>query len=109
MPFTDSDLRALKPQAKQFRVAAGDGLFVVVYPNGGKYFVWKYRFPPSRSGQQRWHHIGAYGRGSGQWSVNAERDEKDPLDLQKKEGPRHNRMIKANCIIISKTFALLLG
>ena len=40
MPFTDSDLRALKPQAKQFRVATGNGLFVVVYPNGGKYFVW---------------------------------------------------------------------
>lgn len=28
MPFTDSDLRALKPQAKQFRVANGNGLFV---------------------------------------------------------------------------------
>ena len=43
MPFTDSDLRALKPQAKQFRVATGNGLFVVVYPNGSKYFVWGYR------------------------------------------------------------------
>ena len=26
MPFTDSDLRALKPQAKQFRVAELDAL-----------------------------------------------------------------------------------
>ena len=59
MPFTNSDLRALLPQAERFRVAAGDGLFVVVYPNGGKYFVWKYRFPPDHSGQQRLHHIGA--------------------------------------------------
>ena len=95
MPFTDSDLRALKPQAKQFRVAAGDGLFVVVYPNGGKYFVWKYRFPPGRSGQQRWHHIGAYGRGSGQWTLKAARDEKDRLDLQRKEG-QDPRAVKAD-------------
>ena len=44
MPFTESELRALKSQAKQFRVAAVDGLFVVVYPKGGNYFVGKYPF-----------------------------------------------------------------
>ena len=95
MPFNDSDLRALKPQAKQFRVATGNGLFVVVYPNGSKYFVWGYRFPPGRSGQQRWHHIGAYGRGSGQWTLKAARDEKDRLDLQRKEG-QDPRAVKAD-------------
>ena len=73
----------------------GDGLFVVVYPNGGKYFVWKYRFPPGHGGQQRWHHIGAYGRGSGQWTLKAARDEKDRLDLLRKEG-QDPRAVKAN-------------
>ena len=34
MPNIDSDLRALKPQAKQFRIATRKGLFVVLYPNG---------------------------------------------------------------------------
>ena len=95
MPFTDSDLRALKPQAKQYRVATGNGLFVVVYPNGSKYFVWGYRFPPGRGGQQRWHHIGVYGRGSGQWTLKAARDEKDRLDLMRKEG-QDPRAVKAD-------------
>ena len=27
MPFTDSDLRALEPREKQYRVATGDGLY----------------------------------------------------------------------------------
>ena len=95
MPFTDSDLRSLVPRDKQYRVAAGDGLFVVVYPNGGKYFVWKYRYPPGRSGQQRWHHIGPYGRGSGQWTLKAARDERDRLDQLRKAGD-DPRVLKAD-------------
>ena len=95
MPFTDSDLRALKPQVKQFRVATGNGLFVVVYPSGSKYFVWGYRFPPGRGGEQRWRHIGAYGRGSGQWTLKAARDEKDRLDLMRKE-VQDPRAVKAD-------------
>ena len=87
--------KGVKTQANQFRVAAGNGLLVVVYPNGGKYFVWKYRFPPGRIGQQRWHHIGAYGRGSGQWTLKAARDEKDRLDLMRKEG-QDPRAVKAD-------------
>ena len=74
MPFTDSDLRALEPREKQYRVATGDGLYVVVYPNGSKYFTWVYRYPPGRGGQQRWHHIGPYGKGSGKWSLKAARE-----------------------------------
>ena len=95
MPFTDSDLRSLVPRDKQYRVAAGDGLFVVVYPNGGKYFVWKYRYPPGRSGQQRWHQIGPYGRGSGQWTLKAARDERDRLDQLRKAGD-DPRVLKAD-------------
>ena len=44
MPFTDSDLQALVPRVKRYRVAAGDSIYIDVYPGGGKYFVWKYRF-----------------------------------------------------------------
>ena len=51
MAFTDSGLKALLPKEKKCRVSVGDALYVLVYPNGGKYFVWKYRFPPNRSGQ----------------------------------------------------------
>ena len=41
---------------------------------------------PGCAGQQRWHYIGVYGRGSRQCILKAARDEKDRLDLQRKEG-----------------------
>ena len=80
MPFTDSDLRSLEPRTKKYRVAAGDGLYVEVHPHGGKYFVCVYRNPPGRSGHKRWHQIGTYGHGAGQWTLKAVRDERDRLD-----------------------------
>ena len=58
MPFTDSDLRALQPQAKKYRVSAGESLFIEVYPNGGRYFVWRHRFPPGKEGKLRDYQIG---------------------------------------------------
>jgi hypothetical protein len=69
MPFTDSDLRALQPQSKKYRVSAGESLFVEVYPNGGRYFVWRHRFPPGKEGKLRDYQIGPYGKGPGQWTL----------------------------------------
>ena len=64
MSFSESDLRKLELTDSRCRPAVGDGdgLYIEVHPHGGKYFLWKYRFPPGRKGQQRWHHIGPYGR-----------------------------------------------
>jgi integrase len=95
MPFTDSDLRALAPKDKRYRVAAGDSIFIDVYPGGGKYFVWKYRFPPGTKGQQRWYQIGPYGRGVGEWTLKKARDEKARLDLLRKQG-EDPRALKAD-------------
>ena len=58
-------LKALLPKEKKYRVSVGDALFVIVYPNGGKYFIWRYRFPPTREGQRRDYQIGPYGKGQG--------------------------------------------
>ena len=95
MPFTDSDLRVLEPREKQYRVATGDGLYVVVYPNGSKYFTWVYHCPRGRGGQQRWHEIGPYGKASGKWSLKAARDERDRLDQLRKAG-EDPRVLKAD-------------
>ena len=95
MPFTDSDLRALAPKDKRYRVAAGDSIYIDVYPGGGKYFVWKYRFPPGTKGQQRWYQIGPYGRGVGEWTLKKARDEKARLDLLRKQG-EDPRALKAD-------------
>ncbi len=95
MPFTDSDLGALEPREKKYRVATGDGLLLEVHPHGGKYFVRKYRYPPGRGGQQRWHEIGPYGKGSGKWSLKAAREERVRLDQLRKAG-EDPRVLKAD-------------
>jgi hypothetical protein len=76
MPFIDSDLRALQPQSKKYRVSAGESLFVEVYPNGGRYFVWRHRFPPGKEGKLRDYQIGPYGKGPGQWTLKEAREER---------------------------------
>ena len=86
MSLSDSGLKALVPRDKKYRVSVGDALYVIVYPNGGKYFVWRYRFPPDRSGQFRDYQIGPYGKGVGKWSLKQARDEKDRLDQLRKAG-----------------------
>ena len=86
MYISDSDLRSLEPQEKKYKVSCGKSLFVEIYPGGGKHFVWKYYFPPGRSGQQRWYQIGPYGKGPGKWTLKQARDEQARLDLLRKAG-----------------------
>ena len=86
MALTDSGLKALLPKEKKYRVSVGDALYVLVYPNGGKYFVWKYRFPPNRSGQFRDYQIGPYGKGPGKWTLKQAKDEVIRLDQLRKAG-----------------------
>ena len=78
MPFSDSDLRALKAGPKRMVVGAGNSLFVVVESvgkGGGKSFVGRTRFPPGMSGRQVEVRIGTYGRGGGKWTLKAAREE----------------------------------
>ena len=86
MSLTDSGLKALLPAEKKYRVSVGDALYLLVYPNGGKYFVWKYRFPPNRSGQFRDYQIGPYGKGPGKWTLKQAKDEVIRLDQLRKAG-----------------------
>ena len=86
MALTETDVRALKAKDKRYRVSVGSSLFVEVYPEGGKYFCWCYRFPPGRKGQQRWYQIGPYGKKAGSWSLQKARGEKDRLDVLRKQG-----------------------
>lgn len=43
MPLTDTKLRALKPKEKRYRVADGNGLYAVVFPNGKIYWWMRFR------------------------------------------------------------------
>lgn len=44
MPLTDMKLRALKPTERPTRLFDGDGLYIELRPNGGKWWRFKYRF-----------------------------------------------------------------
>ena len=37
-PMTESDVKALLPKDKKYVISAGNGLEVIVNPNGSKYF-----------------------------------------------------------------------
>ena len=44
MPLTDTKIRNLKPKAKPYKVADGEGLYLQVTPNGSKLWRCRYRF-----------------------------------------------------------------
>ncbi len=44
MSLTDTAVRNAKPKAKPYKLHDGDGLFVLIHPNGSRYWRFKYRF-----------------------------------------------------------------
>jgi integrase len=54
--LTDPALRKLKPQDKPFKLADGGGLFLLVQPNGGKWWRLKYRI----DGKEKLLSLGTY-------------------------------------------------
>ena len=44
MPLTDAKIRGSKPKTKPYRLTDGEGMFLLVHPNGGKYWRFKFRF-----------------------------------------------------------------
>ncbi len=53
---TDKAIKAAKPEAKQYRMAAGQGMYLQVMPNGSKLWRMKYRF----DGKEKVLSFGAY-------------------------------------------------
>jgi integrase len=56
MPLSDVKIRNAKPGAKPYKLADGEGMFLLVHPNGGKYWRLKYRF----AGRERILALGVY-------------------------------------------------
>ncbi|QGP82167.1 tyrosine-type recombinase/integrase [Leclercia adecarboxylata] len=44
MALTDTKVRSAKPQAKEYSLVDGDGMFLLVHPNGSKYWRFRFRF-----------------------------------------------------------------
>ena len=56
MPLTDTSIRNAKPEDKQRRIADGKGLTLLIKPNGGKYWRFRYR----HSGKEKEISFGVY-------------------------------------------------
>jgi integrase len=50
MPLTDTAIKNTKPADKPFKLADEKGLFLLVHPNGGRYWRLKYRFDGKQKG-----------------------------------------------------------
>lgn len=54
MALTDIKVRSAKPQEKEYTLVDGDGMFLLIHPNGSKYWRFRFRF----AGKQ---HLMAFG------------------------------------------------
>ena len=46
--LTDRKIQNAKPTNKQYKLLDGKGLFLLIHPNGSKYFRWDYTFEGKR-------------------------------------------------------------
>jgi hypothetical protein len=60
LPLTDAQVKAEKPGNKRRRISDGGGLLLEVDPAGGKYWIWRHRYPPTKDGKQQDYRIGPY-------------------------------------------------
>ena len=56
MSLTDTKVRSLKPREKKYKVSDGKGLFLLIAPQGSKYWRFKYTF----NGKERLLAFGVY-------------------------------------------------
>ncbi|WP_295535413.1 Arm DNA-binding domain-containing protein [Synechococcus sp. UW140] len=60
MTLTDVQIKAEAPGGVRRRVSDGGGLLLEIDPAGGKYWIWRHRYPPSKDGKQQDYRIGPY-------------------------------------------------
>jgi hypothetical protein len=73
LALTDREVRALPQGSRRYRVSDGAGLLLEVDPAGGKYWLWRHRFPPTKDGRRQDLRLGPYPR----ISLKAARDLRD--------------------------------
>ena len=60
MTLNDAQIKAEKPGSKRHRISDGGGLLLEIDPSGGKYWLWRHRYPPNKDGKQQDYRIGPY-------------------------------------------------
>ena len=78
--YTEKDIEDIKPQLKRFRLSLGKSIYLEIYPNGRKYFIWKYRYPSNQNGNVRDYQIGPYGSKKNEWTLEKAFNERNRLE-----------------------------
>jgi len=60
LALTDAQIRAEMPGVRLRRISDGGGLLLEIDPRGGKYWLWRHRYPPTKDGKQQDYRIGPY-------------------------------------------------
>jgi integrase len=94
MPLNDKQIKALTPSSKDQWVTDEKGLRLLVKPNGGKYWRFKYRF----DGKQKTLAIGVYGAARDAVSLAAARDAVIEARLQLRAGVDPSTLTKAKLL-----------
>ena len=96
--LTDRNILHAKSKDKQYKIFDGKGLFVLIHPNGSKYFRWEYKF----EGKRKTYAIGVYP----ETTLKQARDERleaqklvnegsDPVNVRKKIKSEQKLVLKA--------------
>lgn len=90
MTVTDKDIFALQPKTRVYKHSVGNGLYVKVFPDGGKFWRIKYRF----NGRETVYSVGAFPKVSLKNAIEANQFVKMML-LQGKNPNEEKKLAKA--------------
>lgn len=60
LTLNDAQIKAEKASGKRRRISDAGGLLLEIDPSGGKYWLWRHRYPPTKNGKQQDYRIGPY-------------------------------------------------
>lgn len=90
MPLTDTTIRTAKPAEKAYKLADGKGLFILVTPNGGKWWRLKFRI----GGKEKLLSLGTY-PDTGLKEARSKRDEARKMMAGGVDPSEHRKAVKA--------------
>ncbi|WP_105738957.1 tyrosine-type recombinase/integrase [Cronobacter dublinensis] len=99
MALTDIKVRSAKPQEKEYTLVDGDGMFLLIHPNGSKYWRFRFRF----GGKQHLMAFGVYPETS-LADARQKREEARRLVAAGIDPREHKRAVKAELAKESITF-----
>ncbi|PHI28980.1 tyrosine-type recombinase/integrase [Budvicia aquatica] len=99
MALTDIKVRSAKPEDKAYKLTDGDGMFLLVHPNGSKYWRLRYRF----GGKEKTLALGVYPEVT-LADARQKRDEARKLIVVGTDPNEYKRAVKAELEDEAKTF-----